>query len=460
MGSMIEVHVVQDMPFGSGNRGGDGRPKYAPWAGRRRVRVSSQAWRRAMRSFVLNHLSSNQDGRIGHAWRTRRLPRLVAQSLESKGVDKDQALLLARAAIAAGLHSSNSPISGANQLSAKVLGEDDDDMTAPMLIFPDWGPEAIAQAIQAGLGESTDLVDNAVAWGEAWAAVRAAEEAVRNERAKARAEIKTRNNEEGGEERDGKVGDRDESAPPITSSPRKAQKVDPPVDPEMPSVVMDVIHSVLHDTSALDVWLFGRFLAVLPDSRVDGALQVAHAIGTGVDGEVVDFFVAVDDLARSDEAAAGHVGSDKILAGGTLYRHMVLDVDQLISNMGDLKDEQHAVEFAVGLAIQAFIQSVPHSGATGSAPASVPHVVVVGIGSAPANMVDVFSEPADGLAAAERLCRAWEKKRVGFFSPRVSAAWSGSDVKLPEGVQTCSTPDDLIEVMVGTLFGEHPEGEA
>ncbi len=446
MGSMIEVHVVQDMPLGAGNRGRDGRPKTVFWGGSQRIRVSSQSWRRAMRNWVLDELASTEESRVGHAWRTRRLPRLVAEALEARGVSPEDSLLLARTALAAGLHSSNGDISGTNQLSAQVVGDDDDDLTAPMLVFPEGAPQSIADAILAAQGELPDVRQVAEAWNDGWVAVRDAERAASEARAAARAAAAAG---EGSPDENGEAS----ASVATRRGARNVNRVEPPADPEVPVGVRGAVQAALHDTGALDVWLFGRFVAVLPDAKVDGALQVAHAVGTGINGEVVDFFVAVDDLVRSDEAAVGHVGADRVLAGGTLYRHMVLDLAQLVENMDGA--DQSLVRFAASIAIRAFIQSVPHSGATGAAPATVPHLVLGGAGRHVANMVDAYQVPATGVTAADRLCRAWERKRVGLFAPAVSAGWAGSEVVLPDGVRGCATPDELVDVLVSSgLSGE------
>src|ERR1019366_6248981 len=61
---------------------------------------------------------------------------------------------------------------------------------------------------------------------------------------------------------------------------------------------------------ALDVALFGRMVAELPEGNVDAACQVAHAIGTHRLAPEYDYYTAVDDLQPDDtEQLAKNLGS-------------------------------------------------------------------------------------------------------------------------------------------------------
>ena len=50
----LDIHVVQTLPPSNVNRDDTGSPKTAVYGGVNRARVSSQAWKRAMRSFFLS----------------------------------------------------------------------------------------------------------------------------------------------------------------------------------------------------------------------------------------------------------------------------------------------------------------------------------------------------------------------------------------------------------------------
>lgn len=50
MGTFIDIHTLQTLPPSNPNRDGQGNPKTATYGGARRMRVSSQAWKRAIRN--------------------------------------------------------------------------------------------------------------------------------------------------------------------------------------------------------------------------------------------------------------------------------------------------------------------------------------------------------------------------------------------------------------------------
>jgi len=55
---------------------------------------------------------------------------------------------------------------------------------------------------------------------------------------------------------------------------------------------------------AVDVALFGRMLADMPEKNQNAACQVAHAISTHAVEREFDFYTAVDDLKPEDTAGA------------------------------------------------------------------------------------------------------------------------------------------------------------
>lgn len=88
--------------------------------------------------------------------------------------------------------------------------------------------------------------------------------------------------------------------------------------------------------SAPDIALFGRMLADSPDTNLDAAVQVAHAISTHrVDFEY-DFFTAVDDLKPSDDPGAGMMGYIGFNSA-CYYRYARLDWQKLVANLDDVE---------------------------------------------------------------------------------------------------------------------------
>ena len=84
----------------------------------------------------------------------------------------------------------------------------------------------------------------------------------------------------------------------------------------------------------VDIALFGRMAANVPDLNVEAAASVAHAISTHKVASEVDFFTAVDDL---DKNGAGHMDSLEFNSA-TYYRYISLDLGQLLVNLGGNED--------------------------------------------------------------------------------------------------------------------------
>jgi CRISPR system Cascade subunit CasC len=75
----VDVHILQDLPPSNINRDDNGTPKQAVYGGVNRLRVSSQAWKRATRL-------SFQDGadKATTGVRTRRLAAMIEDSLRER----------------------------------------------------------------------------------------------------------------------------------------------------------------------------------------------------------------------------------------------------------------------------------------------------------------------------------------------------------------------------------------
>ncbi len=94
------------------------------------------------------------------------------------------------------------------------------------------------------------------------------------------------------------------------------------------------LQGALDGSRAVDIALFGRMLADLPDKNTDAAAQVAHALGThAMKQREFDFYTAVDDLKPSDTAGADMLGTVEF-GSATFYRYICLDLVKLRENLG------------------------------------------------------------------------------------------------------------------------------
>lgn len=167
-------------------------------------------------------------------------------------------------------------------------------------------------------------------------------------------------------------------------------------------------------TSAPDIALFGRMLAARPDTNVDAACQVAHAISTHAVKMDTDFFTAVDELLRPEETGAAMMD----IAGfnsACFYRYARLDWKQLKTNLKADESDPELLNLA-RRTVKAFLRASEAAMPTGKK-----------------NSHDNFCRPAFMLAVARKtdsqpwsLANAFEKpvqarSGSGLIEPSVLA---------------------------------------
>lgn len=90
----VDFHIIQTVPPSCVNRDDTGRPKTAFYGGANRARVSSQAWKHAMRSVFTEIFSEEQLG-----YRTKYAVSLIESILKEKGFSEEDAEKKAAAAM-------------------------------------------------------------------------------------------------------------------------------------------------------------------------------------------------------------------------------------------------------------------------------------------------------------------------------------------------------------------------
>lgn len=93
MTAFLQLHLLTAYPPANLNRDDMGQPKTADFGGRARLRISSQALKRAWRTDAV--FQQTLDGHLGK--RTQRLGRDIRDHLTEQGVEAAQALTIARA---------------------------------------------------------------------------------------------------------------------------------------------------------------------------------------------------------------------------------------------------------------------------------------------------------------------------------------------------------------------------
>lgn len=149
--------------------------------------------------------------------------------------------------------------------------------------------------------------------------------------------------------------------------------------------------------SAIDVALFGRMFADAPEPSVDASCQVAHAISVNRAVADFDYFTAVAD--DRDSNASAMIGVNEFMSS-VLYRYATINVDQLVSNLGDVEVAAVAVEAFV----TAYLTSMPTGKQNSYANRTLPDFTLAEVRSdQPASLVNAFETPvtSDGHITAQ-----------------------------------------------------------
>jgi len=158
----------------------------------------------------------------------------------------------------------------------------------------------------------------------------------------------------------------------------------------VPSEVVKEAKGLLDGKKAVDIALFGRMLADMPEVNQDAACQVAHAISTHKVDREFDYFTAVDDMGSADETGAGMIGHVEFNSA-TFYRYAVIDVAKLEHN---LHGDRELTLKGLGAFAQAMARAIPSGKQNTFAAHNPPSFVGVVLRHAsPFNLSNAFEVP-------------------------------------------------------------------
>ncbi|MFF0746623.1 type I-E CRISPR-associated protein Cas7/Cse4/CasC [Streptomyces sp. NPDC004111] len=157
------------------------------------------------------------------------------------------------------------------------------------------------------------------------------------------------------------------------------------------------IKSAVDSRHSVDIALFGRMVADSAGLNVEGATQVAHAIGVHPSEIESDYYTAVDDRNADDESGAGMIGTIDFNSA-TLYRYAAVDIDELHRNLGTGLQENEQpttpAQKAASAFLEAFITSLPTGKINTFGNHTLPAVVIVKLrDKRPISFVGAFEEP-------------------------------------------------------------------
>ena len=225
--------------------------------------------------------------------------------------------------------------------------------------------------------------------------------------------------------------------PAEAGKPKKSKKES---KADAPEAVKKKAQKLLDGGKAVDVALFGRMLADLPEANQHAACQVAHALSTHRVEREFDYFTAVDDEGGADETGAGMIGQVEFNSA-TFYRYAVLDADKLVQN---LQGDRSLALAGTAAFTDALARAIPTGKQNTFAAHNPPSFVGVVIRHAsPFNLANAFERPvwpdrykALTAQSVEALA-AHERQLAGFYGD-ARDTWAFMDL-------TGAWPQDLGE---------------
>ncbi len=213
-----------------------------------------------------------------------------------------------------------------------------------------------------------------------------------------------------------------------------------------PSVTKEVKSVLSEATRAVDVALFGRMIADMPEGRVDAASQVAHAISTHHTPVEMDYFTAVDDLLPQETTGADMIGTVEFNSA-CYYRYANVSIDQLVNNLGgDAELARRGLEAFLKAAILAVPTGKQNSFAAHNPPAFVASVVRE---RGAWSLVNAFVQPVRPSerhdlvqASIAALDRYWGKLTDMYGAEDIDGLWVATHE--PEELQKLPGPKGLL----------------
>ncbi|TAH49285.1 MAG: type I-E CRISPR-associated protein Cas7/Cse4/CasC [Chloroflexota bacterium] len=346
----VELHILQNFPPSNLNRDDVGQPKSTDFGGTTRARISSQCLKRQIRFAGKDPKDKKTQSvferytQVPLADRTKLIVQELTQRLEEKKRDKQQAEMFAK--VFAELYAGGMDSKNANKTNVLLYLSDQEQARVASELDKHWDALVAATAPETPLtGIAKQFADKI----NQRAGEPAKDQAIRANNLAKELQARLEKNGKGkdakavaGEFKKGFKGE----AKTFTAAEldwvsaeidvqwdaiQASRKAESPLQP----IVNELINETKDRTSAPDIALFGRMLADKPETNIDAACQVAHAISTHTVGRnELDYFTAMDDLQTKGESGAGHLDV-AYFNSACFYRYARIDVKQLKKNLGD-----------------------------------------------------------------------------------------------------------------------------
>ncbi len=176
----------------------------------------------------------------------------------------------------------------------------------------------------------------------------------------------------------------------------------PLISKKLPKIVTKESQNLLAALrQTVDIALSGRMATSGLMTSIDGALALAHTITTHAADADIDWFTAVDDLVSE---GSGHLDTQEFSAG-VFYRYASLNIGQLQTNLGNAS-RQEALKIGKHL-VHLLATVVPTAKQNSFAAHNLADFVLVSFGDMPISAANAFEEPI--------------KPKKGLLKPSITA---------------------------------------
>ena len=204
---------------------------------------------------------------------------------------------------------------------------------------------------------------------------------------------------------------------------------------------------------SVDVALFGRMLAVMPEKNQNAACQVAHAISTHSVEREFDFYTAVDDLKPEDTAGADMMGTVEFNSA-CFYRYAVVDWEKLKEN---LQGDAELAAKGLRAFLEGFVVAEPSGKQNTFAAHNPPEFVSVSVrrNTAPRSLANAFetamcAKKGESLTrkSAEELARKAKSLQTAFGGEEKTFVLNLIEAKLDGYGKAVASMKELLDMSV------------
>jgi CRISPR system Cascade subunit CasC len=244
-----------------------------------------------------------------------------------------------------------------------------------------------------------------------------------------------------------------DAVPAEGKKPGKAKKqAAQNADPELKKA----LDKVFNGGKAVDVALFGRMLADMPEKNQNAACQVAHAISTHSVEREFDFYTAVDDLKPEDSAGADMMGTVEFNSA-CFYRYATVDWDKLVEN---LQNDTELANRGLRAFLEGFVVAEPTGKQNTFAAHNPPEFVAVSVrrNTAPRNFANAFEtairvKKDESLTrrSAEELARKAKVLQSAFGGEEKTWVLNLTDAKLDGYGNSAASLQELLDGVLATI---------